>query len=434
MFARRAGWDLTPNELTRRVAARREAGLPLLDLTDTNPTRCGLSAPAALLAEALSALARDPRALVYEAAPAGLAEARAAVAAHHARAGAAVAPEQVLLTAGTSEGYAHLFRLLADPGDCVLVPQPSYPLFEFLAALEGVETGTYALAWRPGDRRFAIDLDSVARAAGPRTRAVVVVTPHNPTGAVVSPEEARALRAFCAGRGLALVSDEVFADTTGGEAPAPGLLSGSDAEDGPLTFVLSGLSKMLALPQAKLAWIVVSGPAAQRDEAIARLEILADTFLSVNGPFQTLVPRLLAGREAVRRELCARLARNRAALDEALAGCRRVSRLPSEAGWSAIVRVAPTGAAEPPDEEALVLDLLDRDGLLVHPGFFFDLAPDATGSPAAHLVLSLLPDTARFRDGARRLAAAAEAAAVGGGGADGAPSCSSPFEEAEPSA
>jgi hypothetical protein len=392
MFAGRASWDLTPNAASARLAARRAAGLPLVDLTESNPTRCGLGAGAALLARALDELARDERALRYEPEPRGLRLAREAVAAHHAARGAVLGPDHVVLTAGTSEGYAHLFRLLGDPGDRVLVPHPSYPLFEFLAALEGLETAPYALAWSPSTG-WSIDLDSLQAALTPRTRAVVLVSPHNPTGHVVDTATAHALRSLCAERGIAIVSDEVFADFATA-ARAPSLLRDASAPDAPLQFVLSGVSKTLALPQLKLAWIAVAGPDWLRDDALARLEVIADTYLSVNGPGQLLLPALLAGADPVQAELRARLVRNRSALAAALAPHAGLELLASGGGWSAIVRLG-AGSGTPLDEEELVLRLLDDAGVFVHPGFFFDLAPETTGG-LAHVVVSLLPPPEAF--------------------------------------
>jgi aspartate/methionine/tyrosine aminotransferase len=388
VFARRAGWDLTPTEAARRLAARRARGLEVLDLAESNPTRCGL-APARLLADVFAALARDAEIARYEPDPRGDVAARAAIAAYHARRGASVAPEHVVLTAGTSEGYAHLFRLLADPGDVVHVPAPGYPLFEHLAALEGVTALNYPMRPPLHGARWRIDLDAFAAALGPRSRAVLAIDPHNPTGSFVDPADWSSLRAIARERGLAIVSDEVFADYAHGKDTAPGALAG--AGDGPLHFVLSGASKLLALPQWKVAWIVVAGPSEARDDALARLEFIADAFLSVSPPLARALPALLAQRAETQQAVRARVAANRAQLDAALAG-GAASALPSEAGWSAIVRIAGDR-----DEEGLAAALLDR-GVLVQPGYFFDLGGrDATG---AHLVVSLLPDPRDFERGA----------------------------------
>jgi aspartate/methionine/tyrosine aminotransferase len=406
VFARRASWDLSQNDLSRRLDARRTAGLPILDLTETNPTRCGFSSPARLLCEALRALASDPRAERYLPDPKGDLLARRAVADYHAARGGAPAPGQVLLTAGTSEAYAHLFRLLGDPGDRVLVPAPSYPLFGFLAELEGLEIAPYTLRFRSDTQEWRIDMETLEAACTARTRAVVVVHPNNPTGGFVRHSDLAALRSLCRVRELALVSDEVFADYAPDGASSdwpPSLLAGADAPDAPLTFILSGVSKALGLPQLKLAWIVSAGPATLRDEALARLEIIADTYLTVNGLGQLLLPGLLAGRTPVQAELLERIRKNRATLGAALAARPGRTLLPADAGWCAIVRVQGTPGAAPPDEDALVAELLEGPGVLVQPGWFFDLLPDAEAS-SAHLVLSLLPDPEVFMAGADALA------------------------------
>ena len=390
MFARRAAWDLRPTGFAGRVAARREAGLPILDLSDANPTRCDL-APAAALAEALAQLALDPAIANYQPDPRGDLAARTAIAAYHARPGARVLPEHVVLTAGTSEGYAHLFRLLGDPGDVVHVPLPGYPLFEHLAALEGLRVERYPLLAPRHGARWRIDLDAFAATLGPRSRAVLVIDPHNPTGSFVDPEDWASLRSIARERGLAIVSDEVFADYGECGPAVPGALARAD--DGPLHFVLSGASKLLALPQLKVAWIVVAGPTAARDDALARLEFIADAFLSVSPLLASALPRLLAERESIQRAVRARVAANRALLAEQLAGTDAAP-LPFEAGWSAIVRVA-----GPDDEEALAMSLLDR-GVLVQPGYVFDLdARDAGGARCAHLVVSLLLEPEDFARG-----------------------------------
>lgn len=375
MFAGRAAWDLRPNAFARRVAERRAAGQPLVDLSESNPTRCGL-APAALLAAALARLADSPAAARYEPDPRGDAAARAAIAAYYARDGTAVAPDHVVLTAGTSEGYAHLFRLLADPGDVVHVPTPGYPLFEHLAALEGVASAPCPLVRRGS--RWRIDLDAFAAALTPRSRAVVVIDPHNPAGCYVDSGEWASLRNIARERGLALISDEVFADFPASGARPPGALAG--AAEGPLHFVLSGASKVLALPQLKIAWIAVAGPATAREEALARLEFIADAYLSVSPLLAAALPELLAQREAIQRPVLARIARNRAAL--AASG---LDVLPAEAGWQAILRFAGR------DDESLAAELLDA-GFLAQPGSLFDLEERG----AAHLVVSLLPEPVHF--------------------------------------
>lgn len=385
----RTAWDLTPSRLAEHLAEKRRQRQPLIDLTDANPTRVALRAPAAALTAALAAVADDADSLTYQPEPCGPTPARAAIASMLREDGAAVASEHVVLTAGTSEGYAHLFRLLADPGDLVHMPAPGYPLFEHLASLEGVETASYPLREPRAGARWRVDLDALAAALEPRSRALLVIHPHNPTGSFVDPEDLAALRALAALRGLAIVSDEVFAGSAYASESPPGALAGAD-DAGPLHFALGGLSKRLALPQLKIGWIAVGGPAARRDEALARLEFVADAYLSVSPLLAAAVPALLARRGAIASELRERIVGNRTRLAEALAG-GAFELLPAEAGWAAILRVHGVH-----DEEALVLSLLDR-GVSVHPGSLFDLEPrDPGGTPCAHLIVQLLAEPPVF--------------------------------------
>jgi aspartate/methionine/tyrosine aminotransferase len=314
--------------------------------------------------------------------------ARQAVAAYYRRRGPAplrVAPERVLLTASTSEAYSFLFRLLCEPGDQVLVPAPSYPLFDFLARLNDVELAAYPLIY---DHGWQFDLQALERAVTPRTRALLVVNPNNPTGSFVKTSEARELNRLCAARSLALVADEVFLDYAHDGKARPSLA----ANRAVLTFVLSGVSKLCALPQLKVAWMVVNGPARQVKAALARLEVIADTFLSVNTPAQLALPRLLAQRRRIGEQLSRRLAANRQELARQLASHPACRVLESEGGWYAVLRVP----AIRPDED-LALDLLRQQALLVHPGHFYGFAGEG------HLVLSLILQEFRFREGLRRL-------------------------------
>lgn len=384
MFSRRTRWDRTVNRLSRVLEAKRESGTVVLDLTESNPTRAGISYPANLL-EPLAA----PAGLLYEPAASGLLVAREAVAADYARRGHATSADRIVLTASSSEAYAHLFKLLCDPGDRVLAPAPSYPLFEYLAGLEAVEVDRYPLTF---DHQWQLQLSGLEAAATSHTRAVVVVNPNNPTGSYLKQDEAAALIAFCARRGLAVISDEVFADYSfGDDARRVSSLAGhGDA----LVFCLGGLSKSCGLPQAKLGWIAVAGPAELRREALARLEIVADTYLSVATPVQHAAPRWLAQLPALQAPITARLRDNRAALASLVAHDSPATLLALEGGWYAVLRVP---ATQP--EEERICRLLERHDVLVHPGYFFDFPSEA------YLVLSLLPRPAVFAEGLQRLLA-----------------------------
>jgi alanine-synthesizing transaminase len=384
MFSARTRWDLTPNRLAEAVARAREASRPLLDLTETNPTRAGLSAPAEVLAT-LS----QPRGLRYQPDPRGLREAREAVAADFARRGAEVDPDRLVLTASTSEAYGFLFKLLCDAGDAVAVPRPSYPLFEYLARLEGVDVVTYPLRF---DGEWHVGRGDVEAALTPRTRALVAVSPNNPTGSYLKRDETDALLGLCAEHGLALVADEVFADFAfAPDARRTVTVAGrTDA----LTFALGGLSKSCGLPQLKLAWIAASGPDPLLRDALARLEIVADTYLSVSTPVQEAAADILSRLPALQAPLRLRTTANLATLRDAVAGVGVVTLQRPEGGWSAVLRVPAHHG-----EEEWCLRLLEADGVLVQPGYFFDFPGEA------FLVLSLLTPEAVFTEGVRRLLA-----------------------------
>ena len=336
MFSQRTAWVREEAPLAQAVAARRAQGLPLIDLAAANPTRCGLLYDAASLLAPLDAA----RSLDYEPAPFGVVEARAAVCAYYRDHGAAVGAEQVCLTTSTSEAYSFLFRLLCDAGDEVLIAQPSYPLFEFLADLDDVRLVSYPLFY---DHGWQIEPGALAARITERTRAIVVVHPNNPTGHYCSPGERAVLEELCHERGLALIVDEVFLDyplAVGRQAKS--FAAGNGLERA-LTFVLSGLSKVAALPQMKASWIVTRGPTALRDEALARLELIADTFLSMNALVQQALPAWLAGRGALQEQIAARTRCNLARLDVLLAAQTLASRLSVEAGWYAILLCASAG-------------------------------------------------------------------------------------------
>jgi alanine-synthesizing transaminase len=379
-FSARSSFDLAHNALSTALARRRASGGEVLDLSESNPTRAGLP----YAQDAILASLASPGALLYEPASFGLTSARETVARH-----LGVSPGRVVLTASTSEAYAFLFKLLCDPGDEVLVPVPSYPLFEHLARLETVKAVPYRLAY---DGAWHFDLDSVRSAVGPRTRAVVVVTPNNPTGSYVKRAELAALAEL----GLPIVSDEVFAGYSLDDRVDAARASSALEAKGALVFALGGLSKLAALPQMKLAWIAVGGEAAKVDPALGRLEIIADAFLSVGAPVQHALPALLASREAVTSAIVSRTRENLAFLRAALAG-KAASVLDVEAGWYATLRLPRTRT-----EEQWVLSLLEQDGVYVHPGHFFDFESEA------YLVVSLLTPGAVFREGIGRLVARVE--------------------------
>ncbi|ANM30517.1 hypothetical protein ABI59_14450 [Acidobacteria bacterium Mor1] len=385
MFSRRTAWDHGLNPLTREQRELRAAGHSFLDLTRSNPTACGFEYPDEAIRRALS----DDRLLRYTPEPRGLRDAREAVAEYYAGHGVPVDPDHLVLTASTSEAYHYLFRLLCDPGDRVATPVPSYPLLDFLATLSDVTLAPYSLpreAFTPGE--------AVERAPwpgfDPTARAVVLVQPHNPCGTMPGPAQRDRLVSACLEHDAALIVDEVFLDYAE-ELPERVSFAG---ERRTLTFVTSGLSKIAGLPQLKLGWIHVSGPAARRDEALERLETIADTYLSVNTPVQLGARSLLAVRDGLIGQIRDRLAANRATLDQALGGAG-ASAAGSPAGWYGVIDVG-----RELDEETFALDLMRREKVLVHPGFYYDFPRPG------YLIVSLLGDVDEFREGVNRLAAA----------------------------
>jgi aspartate/methionine/tyrosine aminotransferase len=383
MFSDRTNWKLTPNRLTEALEEVRSSGAHVLDLTVSNPTRVGLRYDEPLILESLA----SPYAMDYDPQPKGLPGARAAVAAyyqtvhrlHH------FDPDRLLLTTSTSEGYSFVFRLLCNPGDELLVPKPSYPLFEFLADLQDVKLVPYPLIF---DHGWQMDFPSLEGVVTKRSRAVVVVHPNNPTGSYVHPHEQESLNNFCRKHGLALIADEVFLDYAHNLAPEGSFAANQDV----LTFTLSGVSKISALPQMKVAWIATSGPAAEVERAQARLEVISDTYLSMNAPIQWALPALLKQRTSIQQQLLDRVRANLAEFDRQLAAQQTCHRLGVEAGWYAILRVPVMQT-----DEELVVDLLRRKSVLVHPGHFYDFPRDG------FLVLSLIPAEAEFLEGIERL-------------------------------
>jgi alanine-synthesizing transaminase len=410
-FAKRTQWNLALNRLSEALAQHRAEGKPLLDLTASNPTECGFVYDQKAILDAL----RDPRALHYEPAPRGLVSAREAVAGYYAGHGAAVAIDDIVLTTSTSEAYSFVFRLLCNPGDEILIPAPSYPLFDFLADIQDVKLARYPLVY---DHGWQIDFHALEQAITPRTRAIIVVHPNNPTGHFTKPTEMEKLNAICAARDLTLIADEVFLDfslkssegnvseghserreesairRSGAGDFSPPLATRHSPLATPisfagnrevLTFTMSGISKICGLPQMKAAWLVVSGPERAKKEALARLEMIADTYLSMNAPVQLAIPAFLSQRGAFQEQLMARVRQNLAELDRQLALQKLCTRLEIEGGWYAVLRVPATSS-----DEDLALSLLNNSGVYVHPGHFYDFSMEG------YLVLSMISPRREF--------------------------------------
>jgi len=385
-FAQRTSWNLSPNRYTEALQAHRRAGREVLDLTASNPTTVGLRYREQELLQALALR----EVLTYEPQPKGLLSAREAIAAYYAELGSGVSPEDLILTTSTSEAYSFVFRLLCNPGDALLAPAPSYPLFDFLADLQDVKLVPYDLAY---DHGWQIDFHSLqtaidrVQAAGSKCRAVLVVHPNNPTGSYVKGHEAEQLSRICTTNELAIIADEVFLDYSLSATPTLTFSAKRDA----LTFTLSGLSKISALPQMKVAWIAVSGPESLKVEALRRLEVIADTYLSMNAPVQWAVPVMLEERQGVQRQLMFRIRENLAELDSQLAAQKLCRRLEIEGGWYAVLRVPVTGS-----DEDLAIRLLQETNVLVQPGHFYDFPAEG------YLVLSLITESPLFQQGISR--------------------------------
>ena len=376
-FSVRTNWNTEESELALAHRLRLQAGLPIADLTASNPTRCGFNYSPDLLA-ALT----DSKALDYDPQPRGILSARQAVCSYYSELGVALDPSQIVLTTSTSEAYSFLFRLLCDPGTEILVPQPSYPLFDFLAVLDDVRIRSVPLVY---DHGWQIEPEGFRRAITAQTRAIVLVHPNNPTGHFTKPWEAEDLAGICREFDLSLIVDEVFLDygfSGVGKSFAAGL-------DGVPVYVVSGLSKIAGLPQMKAAWIAATGP--DKAEALERLEVIADTFLSMNAPVQSALPSWLEGRPAIQRQIRERVAGNLAELDRQLAQIPSVQRLEAEGGWYAVLRIP---ALEP--DEQTVPALLER-GVWVQPGYFFGM------EESGWLVLSLLGESAEFSTGLAKM-------------------------------
>lgn len=383
MFSERTNWRLAQNRFTQAVEEVRASGAKILDLSASNPTRVGLEFQAQEILQALS----SPRSLDYDPQAKGLLSARQAIAAYYRDQHGVRDPnaERIVLTTSTSEGYSYVLRLLCNAGDELLVPKPSYPLFEFLADLQDVRLVPYPLIY---DHGWQMDFPSLEKAVTPRTRGVVVVHPNNPTGSYVQAGEFGPLNAFCSEHGLALIVDEVFLDYRLDDSARASFAGNEDV----LTFTLSGLSKISALPQMKVAWVMTSGPETEVDAAMGRLEVIADTYLSMSAPVQWAVPSLLDQRHGMQRQLLQRVKNNLAELDRQLARQNDCQRLCVEGGWYAVLRVPVTKS-----DEELAIELVRQKQVLVHPGHFYDFPRDG------YLVLSLIAPEAEFEVGFTRI-------------------------------
>jgi alanine-synthesizing transaminase len=381
MFAKRTNWNMTPNRLSEALAAHRAAGKLLLDLTVSNPTECGFEYDGAAILDAL----RNPAALTYEPNPRGLEAARRVVAGYYAERQENVSVEDIFLTTSTSEAYSYVFRTLCDAGDELLIPSPSYPLFDFLADIQDVSLVRYPLLY---DHGWQIDFHALKQAITPRTRGVIVVHPNNPTGHFAKSGEMARLNAICSAREMAIIADEVFLDFSLEQNRAKSFAANGEA----LTFTLSGLSKICGLPQMKAAWLIASGPALRKRETLARLEVIADTYLSVNAPVQLAIPKFLEQRHGFQKQVMARVGRNLAELDRQLGAQKACSRLKVEGGWYAVLRIPAMRS-----DEDLAIELLNAHGVCVHPGHFYDFSSDG------YLVVSLITAEGNFAEGIGRI-------------------------------
>jgi alanine-synthesizing transaminase len=384
MFSRRTNWPLTPNRLTQVLAEVRASGAPLLDLTISNPTRVGLHYDEQSILGAF----QNPYSLSYDPQPKGLLSARQEVARYYQHDhGILLDPERIVLTTSTSEAYSYVFRLLCNTGEEILVPKPSYPLFDFLGDLQDVRLAPYSLEYADG---WFIDFPSLIRKITPQTRAILLVHPNNPTGTYLREEELQRLNAICIEHDLALVVDEVFLDFPFAGKPARSFAGNIAA----LTFTLSGLSKICGLPQMKIAWMAVIGPEALSAPAMERLAVIADTYLSLSAPAQYALPVLLEQRRSIQQQIQQRVRENRVTLENLATQHDVCKLLRANAGWTAVIRTPPGTS-----DEELAVKLLREHRVLVHPGHFYDFASDG------FLVLSLLTPPSEFREGVERLLA-----------------------------
>ncbi len=382
MFAKRTEWELAANTIAVSLENLRRAGTTVFDLTESNPTSCGFVFPSS---EILTPLSQLPN-MEYAPSARGNLKAREAIACYYAGKNISVSPDQIFLTASTSEGYSFLFRLLAGPGERILFPCPSYPLFEFLAGLNDLHMDFYPLIY---EGQWTADFAGLKAMINTTTRAIALVNPNNPTGSFFKPGELQTLNRICQTHRLPIIADEVFLDYRF-EKSGDALSLAKNRES--LTFVLGGLSKMLGLPQMKLSWIVVNGPADLVQEAAGRLEVIADTYLSVNTPVQNALPQWLPLRSGIQGEIMGRIRRNYELLRRIFTDGGEGEVLRAEGGWYAVVKL-PSGI----DEEDFVTGLLEKYHVYVHPGYFFNFQDEP------YIIVSLLPPEEIFREGLRRV-------------------------------
>jgi alanine-synthesizing transaminase len=377
MFSDRTDWNLERNKLSEALAKRRSSALPLIDLMQSNPTQCGFHFDSQQILAALN----NPASLHYDPDPQGLPQAREAVAAYYRLRDCPVSIDDIFLTTSTSEAYSFLFRMLCSPGDELLIPQPGYPLFSLLAGIQDVSLVRYPLVY---DYGWQIDFHSLQQAITSRTRGIIVVHPNNPTGHFCKRGEMERLNQICRERQVAIISDEVFLDFSLESGIPPTFASNSEA----LTFTMSGLSKISGLPQMKVAWLTVAGPDALKQQAIARLEMIADTYLSMNAPIQLALPVLLEQRHLFRQQWLTRVQNNLAGLDKTLESQKLCTRLKTEGGWYAVIKAPSTVG-----DDELALELLITRGVYVHPAHFYDFPADG------YWVVSLITPEREFAEG-----------------------------------
>jgi aspartate/methionine/tyrosine aminotransferase len=384
MFSDRTNWSLDANRLSQALAKHRASKKVLFDLSVSNPTACGFIYPRHVILKALSQQAS----LRYEPDPRGSIAARRAVARYYSACGKKVAVDDICLTTGTSEAYGFVFRLVCNPGDEVLVPEPSYPLLNFLADIQDVKLVRYPLFY---DHGWQIDFHALEQAVTPRSRGVVVVNPNNPTGHYVKAGDMNRLNEICSARKIAVIADEVFLDFALAAKRPPSFAANTEA----LTFTMSGLSKLCGLPQMKASWLVTSGPKELKSEALARLEVIADTYLSMNTPVQLAILTLLRQRSGFQKQVLRRVRKNLRELDRQIAGQKHCERLEVEGGWNAVLRVPALHS-----DEDLAIRLLNEKSVYLHPGHFYDFPGDG------FMVVSLITPERIFAEGIKRVLAA----------------------------